>query len=347
MIPRRLHQLFHKSKRRIVDDILLRGYRRRFPPRLIIETTNRCTLRCSCCPNGHPIARRKPGIMSKETFDRIMANIDLPVRTCYLHMCGEPMLNPDLDYFCHRLLERKINPVIFSNGYGIDLGLLDRLLTMKGVRISFSMEVNSAATYDSIRIPGNLDKAIGYLDEIDAMFIARKRIYGLNIILRRGSTADMVAEDCRRLFSRFHSLQNISFSGEWPWPGLPETGDIAGHLSPRQTLCSQAKSLPAILWDGTASFCNLDYAGEMIVGNVAAVPLSKIINNRDSRRFRRRLMGMTVPDGAFCNRCIVNRFEGFSLNVTRARFTKAERDGSSSGIFHRIGHYFNSNETKI
>lgn len=346
MIPminaRQLSHFFHKAKRRIFDDMILRGYRWKFPDSLIIETTNRCTLRCTCCPNGNTTENRARGMMTRDTFESVLANLDVPIKTCFLHMCGEPFLNPNLDYFCRRLLERKIRPVIFSNGYGIDTGMLGRILDLKGVKISFSMEVNSAETYNEIRVPGRHDLAVEYLGEIDRMFREHKRIFGLNIILRRGATAGSVAADCRRLFAGYQALQTITFSSLWPWPGLPSTGDLAGHLSQARPICSHAKHLPTVLWDGRTTFCALDFAGRMITGDATRCKMSEIVNNKASRRFRRMIMGSRDTTGTLCHKCINNRVDGYNLTITRGLFLKAAKNGSEETLLQGMDEYLNN-----
>lgn len=334
-----IKHFIHEKKRRLVDGMILGGRRRRFPDKIVIETTNACTLRCSCCPNGNSVARRRSGIMSREVFDKVLANIDIPVRLCFLHMCGEPFLNPHLDYFCSRLLERRIIPTVFSNGYGIDLDLLDRILKLKGVRISFSMELHSKEDYERIRVPGVYEKAVEALDEINRRFLHAKRVYGLNVILPEYSDSKTTEKIARELFGRYSNLADITFSSEWPWPGIPATGNLSGHLSDRRSYCSQAKGLPAILWDGRASFCNLDYAGRLIVGDITATPLSGIVNNKASRMLRRRLAMGATDAGSLCHGCVLPAYNSFTLNVTRGKL-RGKDTGSNPDLFRMADEYF-------
>lgn len=331
--------LFHRLTRFLIDGFLLGGRRRRFADKLIIETTNICSLRCSCCPNGHDVTRRPTGKMSRETFDRIMANLDVPVKACYLHMCGEPLLNPDLDYFCGRLLDRKIQPVIFSNGYMIDLELLERIIKRPGVKISFSMEITDPGVYEKLRRPASFAKAQTHLEAIDSLMARYRRVFGLNIILAPGSGSDSVSDICTTLFSRYRQLGRITFSSQWPWPRLSRTGDLAGYLSERASLCQQARQLPAVLWDGRVSFCNLDYAGEMIAGDMTRSAMSDIVNNRESRLFRRRLMTGYFPKGTLCAACLLPRYRSFTLDITRGKFQKAARE-NDLGILSAVDKYF-------
>lgn len=276
--------------------------------------------------------------MSVEVFDRILANLDIPVKVCFLHLCGEPFLNPELDYFCSRLLERKIIPTIFSNGYGIDLTLLDKILKLKGIRISFSMEIHAPEDYEAIRTPGRYERAKQCLEEINRHFAEANRVFGLNIILT-DCNAKNAEKISRALFDRYSRLSNITFSSEWPWPGLPQTGNLAGHLSSHNSMCSQVKSLPTILWDGRISFCNLDYGGEMIVGDMTDTPLSRIVNNPSSRRFRKLLAMRDLPEGSLCSRCVLPRYNSFTLNITRGKLRNLDQTKASE-LFSPTDDYF-------
>lgn len=333
--------IIQRAKRALVDSLLLRGHRNNFEDSIIIETTNICSLHCSCCPNGHPVTRRKPGVMTVETFDKVLDNIDIPVKRCFLHMCGEPFLNRHLDYFCAQLLKRKILPTIFSNGYGIDLELLDRILRLRGVTVSFSMDLQSADNYEAIRIPGNYERAVKYLNQINCHFAEAKKFYGLNVILRSASKKD-VRDISRKLFEEYTQLKNITFSSMWPWPGLTATGDIAGHLSAHSRYCNQAKNLPAILWDGTATFCALDYSGAMPVGNLTCQRLSKLVNNDKSRRIRRALAQDYTKASSLCEKCVLPRFNSFTANINRIKFLKD--DSSVNRIYTYVDEYFGETE---
>lgn len=339
-----VNRFYHRAKRWLIDGLILQGHRKRFPDKLVIETTNICSLQCSCCPNGQQVERRPGGRMSREVFDQVMANLDIPVKLCFLHMCGEPFLNPDLEYFCLRLRERKIIPTIFSNGYNINLALLDKILAIKGIRISFSMELHSREAYEQIRRPGNFDRAMDSLTEIDRHFADAGRVYGLNVILEGEYDSGRVEQIVRDLFAKFSRLNNITFSSQWPWPELPQTGNLAGHLSAHNSYCSQAKGLPAILCDGTATFCNLDYCGKMIVGDMKRQKLSSIVNNRASRTFRKNLAMRRLPAGSFCENCVLPRYNSFTLDITRAKMKKAS-EGDNPELFKSVDDYFRNTIT--
>lgn len=324
-MPRKLSKRFQRWKRKVVDGWLLRGYRFHGADTLVLETTNVCTLRCSCCPNGHPEVPLRPrGIMSRETFDTFLRHLDMPVKQCFLHMCGEPLLNREIPYFAEQLLQRKITPVLFSNGYKVDEQLVEQLLSLRGpLRMAFSMDLLSPTHYERIRKPGRYETAMACLERLNVIFASRNRYFGLNIIVDPERT-DQLETDCERLFGTYSRLNKISLSAEFPWPGLPNVGDVHGHLSRHPAICSQALEMPCVLWNGDVSFCNFDYAGQRIVGSILKDTYRTLFNGRETRRIRRHLLMRDLADEPLCSQCLMPRCETLSDTLLRGKFGKMD-----------------------
>lgn len=339
-MSKKLKKRVQRLKRKWIDGFLMRGWRFHPSRTMILETTNVCTLKCSCCPNGAAAAQtlRQHGMMSRETFDLFLKQLDIPVKQCFLHMCGEPFLNKDLHYFAEQLLAHKIIPVIFSNGYQIDFELLERLLSLKGVVIAFSMDLLSKEHYEQIRIPGKYETCLDSLKRINEVFSQRKRFYGLNIILSE-LTVPELDTICSRLFQDYSNLNKISLSSMWPWPNIPQTGDIAGHLSKSQGFCKRIKELPVVLWNGDVSFCSFDYSGDLVIGNISEQSLSQLYNAKKTRRIRRHLLMGNLNKEPFCKNCLLPRYDNYSGILVRNKFNKmttVERND----FFQKVRNYY-------
>ncbi len=340
---RKLRNRYQRIKRKWIDGYLMRGWRFNPPKTIILETTNVCSLKCSCCPNG--IAQkqlRQHGMMTQDTFDQFLKHLDLPIKQCFLHMCGEPFLNKNLYYFAEQLLAKKIVPVIFSNGYKIDYELLDRLLSLRGIQITFSMDLLSKKHYEQIRKPGKYEDCINSLKTINEIFFNRKRFFGLNIILDSLSILELDSI-CTHLFAEFSNLNKLSFSSMWPWPNLHQVGDIAGHISKRARLCERIKELPVVLWNGDISFCSFDYSGELIVDNIYRDYISKIYNGKEVRRVRRHLLMGKAYKENFCNNCLLPRYNSLNSVLFRNRYKKMAIE-ERSDFFQKITNYYNDSK---
>ena len=326
-------------KRKWIDGFLMRGWRFHPSRTIILETTNVCTLKCACCPNGAAShALRQRGMMSRNTFDLFLKQLDIPVKQCFLHMCGEPFLNKDLHYFTEQLLAHRIIPVIFSNGYQLDYGMLERLLSLKGVVIAFSMDLLSTEHYEQIRIPGKHVVALDSLRRINEIFSKNNRYYGLNIILSE-LTAQDVETACCRLFNEYSNLNKISLSSMWPWPNIPQTGDIAGHISQSHGFCRRIKELPVVLWNGDVSFCSFDYSGDLVIGNISKQSLSQLYNGKRARLIRRHLLMGNLNKEPFCKNCLLPRYDNYSGTLARNKYNKMTIE-ERNVFFQEIRNYY-------
>ena len=134
------------------------GYEPNAPDQINIETASVCNLRCSCCPHGiSNSSMRSPGIMSIDTFNRVLENIDIPVKLAYLHLHGEPFLNPNLTNFVDILNHRKIAVNLYSNCTVIDEAKLDTILNAKRVSLNFSADLLNPEYYESMRVGTHYD----------------------------------------------------------------------------------------------------------------------------------------------------------------------------------------------
>lgn len=336
-MSRQIKYWYHRAKHSIVDGFLKQGYRRRIPRNLIIETTNRCSLRCSCCPNGvSGVSLRPRGMMTRETFEKVLSHLDVPMKQCYLHMCGEPFLSKDLEYFVNRLKERGIMPIIYSNGYNIDFNALDTIVSLKGVKIGFSMDVLTAEHYEKIRVPGRYEEALKSLDAIDAIFTQHDRYYGLNIIVNK-DTCDSIQNRCAELFEQYKHLNTIQITSAWPWPKLPNTGDLLGHVSKKYVVCNEVNTSFAVLWNGDVSFCSLDYSGESIIGSMLKEKYSELWNGSNARRMRRRLQYHSEAC-SLCKNCALPHFVGAS-EVLHRRPYLAMNEAEKREVFYKTRNY--------
>ena len=163
-------------------------------------------------------------MMDPQTFMQIMNNIDLPVTDVCLYLHGEPFLNKNLDCFVSQI-DKKDNIIttIYSNGYNIDLRLLDKILSFKKTRFSFSMDILDKESYERIRRPAVYEKAVDSLERIDELFVRHNRKYEINMIVEQADL-EKAEEMCNKLFHRFSKLNKVTASTRFPCPGYFQPG---------------------------------------------------------------------------------------------------------------------------
>ena len=313
-IARKIRNFLRQVRAILIDGIIRQGYKKEAPTTIIIEPTNICNLKCSCCPQGNSNEGRKKGMMNRETFTKILNNIDLPFNEVCLYLHGEPMLNKDLDFFVSQIEALKgVVAVIFSNGYNIDIELLKKILTYKKVRFSFSMDISSKKWYEQIRQPAKYEKAVEFLREIDAVFAENKRKYDINIIDDNESDKQAISD---KLLSQFKQLKTVSFVSKFPWPDHFYTGDLS-HIEKDRKSCLYIHGILSVFWNGDVSMCSFDYSGKMIIGNVLENKYSEIYNSKQAKQFRKYSLLRRWSKSPLCKSCLIPRFQNTTIKFSR------------------------------
>ena len=310
---------------------------------LTIELTNHCTLACTCCPNGRDSSHcRSKHTLAKDDFEPLLKQIDIPFSHVFLHLHGEPFLNKDLPAMVELLVKRGVSKfTVFSNAYRPSLDILSQMLDKLGdseLELCFSAELYDKQTYERLRHPGNFETVWQSLEEIDRLTASHDQRVSLISSIDSQAIATL-STAVPELFRRLRQLKDIHFSSAFPWPHLPETGDIAGHLSSRRAVCSQIWQLPVILASGEVSMCSSDYRGECIVGSLWEHTYSHLMNNRKARLFRRHIATRRADRNTICEACLIDRLNIFSKTVRR-KFIEEAKPATLEKYFATYNKYF-------
>lgn len=303
------------------------GYEPHLPKQINIETASVCNLRCSCCPHGAaPGSMRPSGIMSADTFHRVVENIDIPMKIAYLHMHGEPFLNPNLPAFADELARRDITVSLSSNCTIVDEAKLNAILDVRHVLMSFSADLLSREYYESVRVGARYDDTLDNLDKINEIFARHNMFFNITIVMDSvfaGRTDDILGS-CEMLYGRYSQLNGIILGSKFPWPRLPLTGDLAGHLGIGHHRCSHAMEGLNVLWNGDVTLCSFDYTGECVVGSLLDNKYSEVLNNKEARRFRMLHWRHRDNELPLCKDCLLDRYGPMSVTLHRSVFLKKD-----------------------
>lgn len=320
----------HKIRRlwRSLDAKYLRpGYEPSYPYQINIETSSVCNLRCSCCPQGvaHKHMRAR-GMMSIETFRRVIDHVDIPVKYAYLHLHGEPFLNPNLPLFVEELVNRQIKVTLVSNATVVDEAMLDSVLQNKHVTLAFSVDLLGKDYYESIRVGAKYDETLRNLDALNELFVRHNRFFNITVILDASfkDKTEELAAVCQTLYKRYTRLNGITLGSKFPWPRLPWTGELDGRLGMPHHRCKYAFEGLSILWNGDASLCSFDYTGECVVGSLLEHNYTQVFNGPAARRFRMLHWRHRKDELSLCHDCLLDRYVAGSLTIHRVNFLKKE-----------------------
>ncbi len=121
--------------------------------RIHIELTNRCNFSCEFCPSA--LMSRPPRDLE---FDLILKALDEIAQgqltdTIFFHVMGEPTLYADLERVIKETKHRQLKAVLTTNGWGLSLELLERMLNAGIDHILFSVQTPNEDSFKLRRAP--------------------------------------------------------------------------------------------------------------------------------------------------------------------------------------------------
>ena len=145
---------------------------RHMPTFVSIEPANYCSLRCPECPVGMANSRhgnrRKPQLMSWDTFCKTIDAVSAEAHTVIFHFQGEPLLHPHLAGMIAYAHRKRLFTMLSTNGQEMTENLAKTLRQAGLDRIIVSIDGLSEQSYNAYRVGGSLHKAL------DALRFAQK-----------------------------------------------------------------------------------------------------------------------------------------------------------------------------
>jgi len=243
--------------------------------------------------------------MDEGSFTHIAEAVKPHTDHVYLHLMGEPFLNPKLGRFLEICSEKGLMVNITTNGTLIN-SMKDVLIASPALRqVNISLS-SFEANDNSLDLNEYLDNALGFISEANkkSNIIFSLRLWNMDsdeIKGRNKANADILKKMENRLkpgFSISERLRDsysvklkdnvyLNMAEKFSWP------DISKVTCEDSVFCHGLRDHIGILVDGTVVPCCLDSEGNIPLGNILKTPLVDILaseranNLRDgfSRRF--------------------------------------------------------------
>lgn len=240
--------------------------------KIYIEITNKCNLNCKFCIKNN----RPKEVLSFDNFKLIINKIKGYTEYIYLHIMGEPLLNPYINQMIKYANDNNIKVNITTNGYLIN--------TLKNVDIR---QINiSLHSFNKI-YNKNLEN---YLNDIFDFILKHPKTY---ISLRMWANSAYKNNIIKILEQKYKATincnkvklsHNIFYEEEqeFIWPSL--TNNIYNECG----TCKALKTHIGILVNGDIVPCCLDSNGSIILGNIFKNSLADII---ESTKYKDMLNG--------------------------------------------------------
>lgn len=133
---------------------------RGMPVSISIEPTTSCNLRCPECPSGLRAFTRPTGMMKKELFESIIAQLAPSLSYLIFYFQGEPYLHPQLLEMVQGAAKRNIYTATSTNAHYLNDEAARRTVESGLDRLIISIDGTTQETYQSYRVGGNLEKVI-------------------------------------------------------------------------------------------------------------------------------------------------------------------------------------------
>ena len=255
--------------------------------KIYLETTNVCNLSCSFCHG----TCRQPHFMTNDEFGTILKKIQGKAKYLYLHLMGEPLLNPHISQMAKMAHDAGFEVMLTTNGTLLDT--CGQFIYSDGNVKKVSISLQSVDIIDGKATVHHSSSLENYLES--CAYFAKKCAYnGVICVLRLwnldndSSKNDMILDILHRLFpddwiknrSGFKLIRAprgtneiyLEFGELFEWP------DKNGSIK-NVTFCHAIRDQIGILCDGTVVPCCLDADGEMALGNIFSSDLDSILNS--------------------------------------------------------------------
>lgn len=270
--------------------------------KIYIETTNRCNLNCVFCPG----TRREPRMMTPEEFSFILDQTEPLTDFVYLHLMGEPLLNPALFSFADAVFERGLKLCLTTNGTllggPVGDGLIARIDRIHKINISLQAE-EANALLDRERY---IARCTAFGKAVSGRCILVYRLWnegGLNAdngyllaALHEAFPGDW-EENTRGYRLAERTFLEFGERFDWPDEAAPEVATQDGAF-----YCYGLKDQFGILVDGTVVPCCLDHEGDIALGNIFTENIGTILKSPRAVKLAEGFRKGHAEE-ALCRRC--------------------------------------------
>jgi len=257
-----------------------------WPPKLVVDTTNRCNARCAWCLN--PRSEMKRGVMSFDLFKKIIEEYATRGGKVWLSTFGEPLLDPTIvDKIRYLGRHTSIMEVsLLTNALLLSGEVADVLLEEK-INLDISLDELDQEKFERIKgIP--FDKVI--TNTITILMRNKEAGYPIKIVIRLKTSGTSENLKKNPYYARLADM--ASFLETTPvedtgsianWGGCLDKESFFATYLPGRTIsdyhkkynvvnmapCSQLWASMTVNWEGKVVLCCVDMESRVILGDLA------------------------------------------------------------------------------
>lgn len=304
-----------------LQSVLRTSHVRGYPYRYYIEPTNACNLRCPFCLGWQERSSRRKGMMSLESFQKIVDEITPYTYWIDLYNRGEPLVNPAAIEMIAYAHAHNIAIKLSTNLHLLDAERVEQLIRSGLDYLVVPLDGGTQETYEKYRVGGDFETVLCNL----RLIVEKKRELNsrtpyitIRTLIMKHNEHEM---DVMRALARDIGVDNLIFTlmianiekdsviDEWlptdenySWYDYQhKTNKITGSLRS----CSELWQRMTINWDGSVFPCCFVDEVEMSFGNTNPATIEVIWNNKAYTVSRRVFDRDYKPKGTVtvCSTC--------------------------------------------
>lgn len=274
-----------------------------YPPCVQIEPTSVCNYRCVFCYQTDKMLTQgrhgHMGMMSLETFKRVVDQIEGEVEAVTLASRGEPLMAkeivPMLEYISGKFLGLKIN----TNASFLTEEKIHALLAADPNTVVFSADAADPDLYARLRVNGSLEKVF---ENVRLFADIKAKHYPQNRTITRVSgvrySEEQSFDDIEAFWHDY--VDQVAFVAYNPWEN-PYDQEPNGITD----VCSDLWRRMFVWWDGRTNPCDVDYRSTLAVGNISDASVSELWHSPHYRQLRDAHLSGGRQGCSPCNNCVV------------------------------------------
>jgi len=269
--------------------------------RVYIEITNICGLECTFCPPKINPTKT----MSKDFFEKILAELTPYTKDIALHVMGDPLAISNIQEYLDIAEEKKLNVMITTSGKYLNSheNVFHKCIKQINISLNSFNKNNMKCTFDEY-MNGIFKLCEKRVD--DDIFI-NLRLWNLD---KNQSEKPYNTKIFKKLSDYFHidipkkinqksfrlaKKILLHFDDYFQWPSLQSTHNSDGF-------CHGLSSQIAILANGRVVPCCLDGDGIMNLGNLHVESLKEILNSQKAQDIRNDFKNKKAHE-ELCRKC--------------------------------------------
>src|SRR5262245_4635778 len=264
-------------------------------PRIGLELTNHCNLRCGYCTN--PTSLRPGGFMAERTFRRLLDELALGgIHAVGICGNGEPTLHPRFADYVRRLSRAAPHVTLTSNWQRVTDGVA--VAVLESVReLHVSVDGSTRSAYEARRVGGSFHRLLSNLKRLPVLkrAIGSRTLVVIRVMLGRSDRGhEKEILDSWKPYGDVVSRQYIlDFLG----------GSTRGYMPVAEGRCTLPFKKLDVHWNGIVNLCSYswmqtDNPEGVVLGNLDETTLFAMWNSPLMRQYReghRRLLEEMIP----------------------------------------------------